>query len=78
MQKKRTIKCNIGDKRFTVVEVQGDRYSGKSFEAAMRAAQPDRGNLVKVYAACAPDIASARMGYARTQLIRTFRFRRNG
>lgn len=76
MQKKRTIKCAIGDKRFTVVEVQGDRYAGRSFQSAMERAQPDRGNVVKVFAVCAPDLEAARFG--RGQLLRTFRFRRNG
>lgn len=80
MQTKRAIKCPVGSKRFIVVKVAGDTYAGRSFEDAMDAAQPDRGNRVSVFATCADEVGSARMLFpgAPKQLIRSFVYRGGG
>ena len=81
---KRTIRCKPGEQRFTVLRVNGDNYdthAGRSFEAARRAAQPDRGAKIDVFAVCAMDPGEARMpavykNRGQGQLLRTFRVKR--
>jgi hypothetical protein len=70
MQNKRAIKCPRNAKRFTVVRIKGDTYSGRSMEDAMSAAMPDPGNRVEVFATCAKDAGEARMLWGPKQLIR--------
>ena len=85
MQKKaRGLRCGTGDKRFTVVVVNGDQYdshAARSFERAMALAQPDRGSRVDVYVTCARDGGEARMPYkymANGKHVRAFRTKRGG
>jgi hypothetical protein len=81
MQRKRTLKCNVGEKRWTVVRVRGDAYdttAGRSFEEAMRVAIPNRGDRVDVFAVCAGDAGAARLPSAygkRGQLVKSFKYR---
>lgn len=61
---KRTIKCTPGEKRFTVIKVNGDPYdthAGRSFEQALQSASPDRGAKLDVYAVCSYDPGAARL-----------------
>jgi hypothetical protein len=83
MQRKaKGVRCNAGDKRFTVVVVNGDPYdshSGRSFEQAMGTAMPDRGSRVDVYVTCARDGGEARLpgNYKQKgKLTRSFRSKR--
>jgi len=85
MQKKaRGLRCGVGEKRFTVVQVGSDQYdshSGRSFEQAMSSAMPDRGSHVNVYVTCARDGGEARMPAnfkSRGKLVRQFRTKRGG
>lgn len=79
---KRTIKCQPGEQRFTVLRVNGDDYdthAARSFERARDLALPDRGARVDVFAVCATDAGAARMPYVykkRGQLLRTMRAKR--
>ena len=75
-QKKRTIKCKISEKRFTVVRVDRDpkdTHSGRSFQDAMDSAMPDRGSRIEVFAVCARDAGAARL--KRGQLLRSFKYK---
>lgn len=75
---KRRIKCAIGEKRFTVIRVNGDSsdtHAGRSFESALRLANPDRGNKIEVFATCAGDGGAARLMIGRKQLLRSFRYK---
>jgi hypothetical protein len=78
-QRRRTIKCRVGEKRFTVVRVNGDPYdthAGRSFEQAMSTATPDRGSTVEVFAVCGKDPGAVRLPSEyerRGQLLRTFK-----
>ena len=85
MARKHSLKCAVGSKRFTVLEVFGfssrgataDTYAGRSFEAALRAVQPDRGQVVRVFVACARDAGEARLlPRSRRTLIKSFRYKR--
>lgn len=84
MARKTKVACHVGEKRFTVVVVNGhafDSHAGRSFESAMRLATPDRGSLVEVYVTCAKDGGEARMPYHfknRGKLVRRFRTKRGG
>lgn len=77
------ITCRRGEKRFTVLKINGDPYdtfAARSFEAALRLAQPDRGDLVEVFRVCAKDAGEARLPHAgrASRRIRKFRFKRGG
>lgn len=78
---RRTLRCNLNERRFTVLRVNHDLYdthAGRSFEAALRLANPDRGATVEVFAVCARDGGEARMPFAyqkRGELLRKFRFK---
>lgn len=80
----RKVKCLIGEKRFTVLRVNGDPYdthAGRSFEQALRTASPDRGARIDVFSVCADDSGSARLPSTykkRGALVKSFRFKRNG
>jgi hypothetical protein len=78
---KRPIKCNTADQRYTVVRVNGDAHdthAGRSFEAAMRSAQPDRGAKIDVFRTCASDAGAARLpsNYrSKGVLVRSFSYK---
>jgi hypothetical protein len=80
-RKGRPIKCGGGDQRFTVVRVGGDNtdtHAGRSFESAMRSAQPDRGARIDVFRVCAGDAGEARLSAAHPRLralVKTFRYK---
>jgi hypothetical protein len=75
------IKCSDGDQRFTVIRVGGDNsdtHSGRSFEQAMRLAQPDRGTRIDVFRVCAGDAGEARLAAAHPRLralVKSFRYK---
>jgi hypothetical protein len=79
MARKNPLACAIGEKRFTVLRVNGDNYdshAGRSFEHALDLALPDRGSRVDVFVTCARDSGEARMPYnylKRGKLTRSFR-----
>lgn len=79
MQRRRTLKCDRDTRRFTVVRVNGDprdTHAGRSFEQALRLAQPDRGSRIDVYAVCSKDAGAARFEpLRRGEKLRTFRFK---
>lgn len=74
--------CRSGEKRFTVVTVDGDPYdshAARSFERAYALAQPDRGSSFQVWRTCAGDAGEARLpsNYKKKgALIRTGRAKR--
>jgi hypothetical protein len=78
---RRTLRCDVNERRFTVIRIDGDPYdthAGRSFESAWKLAIPDRGARVDVFAVCASDAGAARLPSAYTkrgQLLRTFRFK---
>lgn len=77
MQRKRTLKCKVNQKRFTVIRVNGDAldtHAGRSFEEALALAAPDRGSRIDVFATCASDAGAARLPavYKKGQLVRSF------
>jgi len=78
-QRRRTLKCRVNERRFTVVRVNGDphdTHAGHSFEAAMRLATPDRGSTVEVFAVCGKDPGAVRLPSEyekRGQLLRKFK-----
>lgn len=80
----RKIKCKRGEKRFTVIQVNGDPYdthAGRSFERALELAMPDRGSMLTVRTVCAPDGASARLPSTyrkRGRIVRRMRYKRGG
>ena len=84
MARKTKVACKVGEKRFTVVVVNGhasDSHAGRSFESAMKLAQPDRGSLVEVYVTCAKDAGAARLPYHfhnNGKLVRRFRTKKGG
>ena len=60
----RKVKCKQGERRFTVIQVNGDAYdthAGRSFESALRLANPDRGAQLTVRSVCATDAGAARL-----------------
>jgi hypothetical protein len=64
MARKHPLSCRSGEKRFTVLRIDGDDYdshAGRSFEAAKRSAQPDRGSKIDVFVTCAHDAGEARL-----------------
>lgn len=79
---KRSIRCGTGERRFTVIRVNGDphdTHAGRSFEDALRLATPDRGARLDVLAVCATDAGAARLPSTykkRGQLLRTIRYKR--
>lgn len=79
---KRSIRCTVGEQRFTVIRVNGDDYdthAGRSFEQALRSASPDRGAKLDVFAVCSHDPGAARLPAVyrkRGQLLRTVRYKR--
>jgi len=81
MARKHPLSCRPGEKRFTVLRINGDDYdshAGCSFEAAKRLAQPDRGSKIDVFVTCAYSGADARMpaNYKRGKLVKTIRAKR--
>ena len=90
MARKHALKCSVGSKRFTVIEVFGfnsrgaataDTYAGRSFEAALRAAQPGRGNVLRVSVVCARDPSEARLPAhlkRHGKLVKSIRYKRGG
>lgn len=80
---RRTIRCKAGERRFTVLRVNSDKadtHAARSYEAALRLAQPDRGARLDVFAVCAQDAGAARLKlhYGYSQLLRTMRYKRGG
>ncbi len=60
----RKVTCKRGERRFTVLVVNGDPYdshAARSFETALQSANPDRGSQIAVWAVCAPDAGAARL-----------------
>jgi hypothetical protein len=82
MARKHPLKCTVGTKRFTVIRVNGDdkdTHAGRNFEAALRAAQPDRGSKLDVFVTCARDAGEARiLGFVPRKLtyVKTIRYKR--
>jgi hypothetical protein len=79
MARKHPLRCTSGEKRFTVLRVNGDSsdtHAGRSFEAALRLAQPDRGSKVDVFVTCARDGGAARLNYKHGKLVKSFRAKR--
>ena len=80
-RKRGPLACKVGEKRFTVLRIDYDAYdthAGRSFESALRLANPDRGAHVEVFVTCAPDGGAARLPawyQARGQRIREFGYR---
>lgn len=83
-KKKLAPACHPGERRFTVVRVNGDPYDshvGRSLEAALDLALPDRGATVEVFRTCAAEAGEARMPYnyeKRGRLVSRFRYKRGG
>jgi hypothetical protein len=82
MARKHPLKCAVGTKRFTVIRVNGngfDSYAGRSFESALRSAQPDRGARLDVFVVCARDAGEARLttSYIKHgKLVKSIRYKR--
>jgi hypothetical protein len=79
MARKHPLKCLPGEKRFTVLRVNGDNHdthAGRSFEAALRSAQPDRGSKVDVFVTCAYNAGDARLQFRKGKLVKSFRAKR--
>lgn len=79
MARKNPLKCSIGTKRFTVIQVGSDIYdthAGRSFEAALRSAQPDHGDRLRISVVCARDAGEARLKDGK--LIKYIRYKRGG
>lgn len=79
MQRRRSIKCPRGARRFTMISVNGARPVGaRSFETAMKIAVPRRGDKLDVYAVCAPNQVVARTHFEDQpkELLRSFTFKR--
>jgi hypothetical protein len=78
---RRTIKCGVGEKRFTVLRIDRsayDTHAARSFERALALAQPNRGSTVDVFAVCASDAGAARLPSVyerRGELLRRFRYK---
>lgn len=78
---KAPIRCTGGAQRFTVVRVDEDTrdtHAGRSFEQAIKAAQPDRGQKIEVFRTCATDAGAARLEYihkSKSVLVRSFRYK---
>ena len=77
---KRTLRCELGEQRFTVLRVNGnsrDTHAARSYAEARELAMPDRGSRVEVFAVCAREPGEARMlKTVRGQLLRTMRVKR--
>lgn len=93
MARKHPLKCSVGSKRFTVIEVcrphsrlQGecaglDTHAGRNFEAALRSAQPDRNSELRVYVTCASDAGAARLPSnfkKHGKFVKKIRYKRGG
>jgi hypothetical protein len=89
MARKHSLKCAVGTKRFTVIEIfdirggaaSADTYAGRSFAAALKAAQPDRGSVLRVHVTCAHDAGEARLpsNFRKNgKLIKSIRYKRGG
>jgi hypothetical protein len=87
MARKHPLKCEVGTKRFTVIEVfdirhgaaSADTHAGRSFAAALKAAQPDRGSVLRVHVTCARDAGEARLPSnfrKHGKLIKSIRYKR--
>jgi hypothetical protein len=82
MARKHPLKCERGEKRFTVLRVDGDdrdTHAGRNFERALKLASPDRGSKVDVFVTCARDGAEARLASnfkSKGKLIKSFRAKR--
>jgi hypothetical protein len=77
--RKHPLKCFPGEKRYTVLRVDGDDFdthAGRNFEKALRLASPDRGSKVDVFVTCARSGAEARLSFKRGKLVKTFRAKR--
>lgn len=80
-RKVKGLSCKVGEKRMTVVRVNGDDYdthSGRSFQQAMAAAQPDRGSKIDVFVVCSHDVGAARLPSEykkRGTMTRSFRYK---
>jgi len=76
-QHRRMIRCLPAEQRFTVLRIDGDpkdTHAARSFEAALRLAQPDRGSTVEVFRTCARDPGAARLQRLQANmLVRQFR-----
>jgi hypothetical protein len=84
MARKTKVSCEINERRYNVVVINRDphdSHAGRSFEAAMNLALPDRGAHIDVYVTCAFDAGEARMPYnykKKGKLTRSFRYKRRG
>jgi hypothetical protein len=82
MARKHPLKCEVGTKRFTVIRVNGDHldtHAGRSFEAALRLAQPDRGAKLDVFVVCARGAGEARLPSnfrKHGKLVKSIRYKR--
>jgi hypothetical protein len=78
--RKHPLKCSPGEKRYTVLRVDGDdkdTHAGRNFEKALRYAQPDRGSKVDVFVTCAYNTAEARLTFRQKgKLVKSFRAKR--
>jgi hypothetical protein len=78
---RRNIRCGSNERRFTVLRINHalyDTHAGRSFEAALELALPNRGDHVAVFAVCARDAGAARLPSVyekRGQLLRKFRYK---
>lgn len=84
MARRKRMRCNIGEKRFTVLRIDGDPYdthAARSFEEALKIANPDRGSKIDVFSVCSDDPGAARLPSTyqkRGKLVRSFRSKRGG
>lgn len=79
MARKHPLVCRPGEKRFTVLRVDGDdrdTHAGRNFEKALRLASPDRGSKIDVFVTCAYNAGDARLMFKRGKLVKTFRAKR--
>ena len=80
MARKHPLKCNPGEKRYTVLRVDGDdsdTHAGRNFQKALALAAPDRGSKVDVFVTCAYNGGDARLNFKRQGVrVKTFRSKR--
>jgi hypothetical protein len=79
MARKHPLSCPRGEKRYTVLRVNGDdrdTHAGRNFEKALRLASPDRGSKVDVFVTCARDAGAARLAFRRGKFVKSFRAKR--
>jgi hypothetical protein len=77
--RKHPLKCLRGEKRFTVLRVDGDdrdTHAGRNFEKALKLASPDRGSKVDVFVTCARNAGEARLAFKRGAFVKSFRAKR--